>query len=86
MSLLSKWWKGWLRYVVLEVLDELSQQYTSGDPVTVSEAKAKVCKEIQRQRWVPGELRRWACRLVEDLQSDDLLKYLSRLRAVVKGW
>lgn len=90
MSILSKFWDYYGRYVLkavaLEQLDELSHRYQNGTLTEIADAKKWLCAEIQSKRKVPGELRRWACAVVNDTEAKDLLAWLSRARAAVKGW
>lgn len=90
MSILSKFWNTYGRYVLkaaaLEQLNELSLRFQNGSLDSISDAKAWLCAEIQSKHRVPGELRRWACAIVNDLDAKDLLAWLSRVRAVVRKW
>jgi len=90
MSILSRFWDYYGRFLLkqaaLEQLDELSHRYQKGTLTEIADAKAWLCAEIQSKRRVPGELRRWACAIVNDLDAKDLLAWLSRARAAVKGW
>ena len=90
MSILSKLWNYYGRYVLkyaaLEQLNELSLRFQNGSLDSISDAKAWLCAEIQSKRKVPGELRRWACAVVNDTDAKDLLAWLSKLRALVKRW
>jgi hypothetical protein len=90
MSMLSKFWNLYGRYILkaaaLEQLDELSLLFQSGKLDSIDTAKRLLCAEIQSKRRVPGELRRWACAIVNDLEAKDLLAWMSRVRAHVKRW
>lgn len=90
MSILSKFWDYYGRYVLkavaLEQLDELSLLFQSGKLDSIDTAKRLLCAEIQSKRKVPGELRRWACAVVNDTDARDLLAWMSRLRACIKQW
>ena len=90
MSILSKFWDYYGRYVLkaaaLEQLDELSHRYQQGTLTEIKDAKVWLCAEIQSKRKVPGELRRWACAVVNDTDARDLLAWMSRLRACIKQW
>lgn len=90
MSILSKIWNKYGRFVLkaaaLEQLDELSHRYQQGTLSEITDAKKWLCAEIQSKRKVPGELRRWACAVVNDTDARDLLAWMSRLRACIKQW
>ena len=90
MSILSKIWNKYgrflLKFIALETLDDLSRQFQDGKLESIEVAKRVLCREIQDQRKVPGELRRWACAVVNDLEAKDLLAWLSKARARVKSW
>lgn len=90
MSILSKFWNYYGRFVLkataLEQLDELSLLFQSGKLESIENAKRMLCIEIQSKRRVPGELRRWACAVVNDTEAKDLLAWLSRVRAAVNRW
>lgn len=86
MSLLS-WYVRWkLKSAALEAIDDLAYQYFNIQPIEVDAMKTRLCNEIQSQRKIPGELRRWACSVVRDITVADAVQYLNRLRAVVKSW
>lgn len=90
MSILSKFWNLYGRYVLkaaaLEQLDELSHRYQKGTLTEIADAKKWLCAEIQSKRKVPGELRRWACAVVNDTDAKDLVAWMSKARASVKRW
>jgi len=52
-------------------------------PSTVDQAKVKICEEIQDQRKVPGELRRWACWFVNSQDAGDVNQLLTKLLVAV---
>ena len=90
MSILSRFWDYYGRFLLkqaaLEQLDELSHRYQQGTLSEITDAKAWLCAEIQSKRKVPGELRRWACAVVNDTDARDLLAWMSKVRAIVKRW
>ena len=90
MSILSRIWDYYGRYILkaaaLEQLNELSLRFQKGTLTEIADAKKWLCIEIQSKRRVPGELRRWACAVVNDTDAKDLLAWLSKLRAIVKRW
>lgn len=77
------YWKSILRSAALAELDRISGIIAEGDSVTLATAKKRICRVIQSKHHVPGELRRILENLVNDVQADDILMWLIRVRAII---
>ena len=85
-KLIDRYWKAALKAAVLKQLDQFSVAFQDGKLDNIEVAKGALTAYIQSQHRVPGELRRWACAVINDTDANDLLAWLSRVRASVKCW
>ncbi len=70
--------KGQVKKVILAALGMLA---LSVDGDSVEAAKVKIKKEIQRQKKIPGDLRKIACWWVDDQDAEDVIGLIDKLQA-----